>query len=583
MTGSPGRDPGTDKRPAASVAEWVRLSGDAVVVGTGVAGLSAALGMAAMGQQVLLMTKTDLGGGSSQWAQGGIAVALGADDTPDLHARDTLAAGAGLCDPTVVDVLTDEGPAAIRRLIDLGAGFDHDADGDLALGREAAHGRRRILHAHGDATGAEVLRALTAAVRSHRSITVLEQAFAWDVLVDGGRVTGLTALQRDGRGAESWLLLEAPRVAIATGGCGQLFARTTNPPEVTGDGIAMAARAGAVLADMEFVQFHPTALAVGSPAGEPRDRLPLVTEALRGEGAILVDEGGRRFMPAEHELAELAPRDVVARGIWRQLMAGHHVFLDARQSTGSSFPDRFPTVFAACRAAGVDPRREPIPVTPAAHYFMGGIAVDSWGRSSLPGLWACGEASSSGVHGANRLASNSLLEALVFGARTAEDMAHDAVTTQPTTKAPRGLPAARSAPPAAAELRKDLRRLMWDRAGLVRNAAGLREVLEAAGPWERMAEAMAPSREVGELRNLLCVGQLVATSALARRESRGAHFRSDHPLTDPAQARRIRVSMERREIHIEGERDEVDPELKALLNAVASAGGSHWRPEGWWR
>lgn len=583
MTSSPGRDPGTDNRPAASAAEWVRLSGDAVVVGTGVAGLSAALGLAAMGQQVLLMTKTDLGGGSSQWAQGGIAVALGADDTPDLHARDTLAAGAGLCDPTVVDVLTDEGPAAIRRLIDLGAGFDHDADGDLALGREAAHGRRRILHAHGDATGAEVLRALTAAVRSHRSITVLEQVFAWDVLVDGGRVTGLTALQRDDRGAESWLLLQAPCVAIATGGCGQLFASTTNPPEVTGDGIAMAARAGAVLADLEFVQFHPTALAVGSPAGEPRDRLPLVTEALRGEGAILVDEGGRRFMPAEHELAELAPRDVVARGIWRQLMAGHHVFLDARQSTGSSFPERFPTVFAACRAAGVDPRREPIPVTPAAHYFMGGIAVDSWGRSSLPGLWACGEASSSGVHGANRLASNSLLEALVFGARTAEDMAHDAVTTQPTAKAPRGLPAARSAPPAAAELRKDLRRLMWDRAGLVRNAAGLREVLEAAGPWERMAEAMAPSREVGELRNLLCVGQLVATSALARRESRGAHFRSDHPLTDPAQARRIRVSMERREIHIEGEREEVDPELRALLNAVASAGGSHWRPEGWWR
>ena len=580
MTDSPssGRDP--EHRSAHGGPGPARLSGDAIVVGTGVAGLSTALGLAAMGRKVLLVTKTNLGGGSSEWAQGGIAVALGADDTPALHARDTVAAGAGLCDPAVVELLTEEGPAAIRRLIDLGAGFDHGADGDLVLGREAAHGRRRILHAHGDATGAEVLRALTAAVRRHRSVTVLEQTFAWDLRLAEGRVTGLSALRRDDQGSETWLLLQAPQVAIATGGCGQLFASTTNPPEVTGDGIAMAARAGAVLADMEFVQFHPTALAVGRSAGEPRDRLPLVTEALRGDGAVLVDEDGRRFMPAEHELAELAPRDVVARGIWRQLTAGHAVYLDARESTGSAFPDRFPTVFHACRAAGIDPRSEPIPVTPAAHYFMGGIAVDSWGRSSLRGLWACGEASSSGVHGANRLASNSLLEALVFGARTAEDMSRPAGRSRPNWSVPRGLPAPGPAPAAASELRRELRTLMWERAGLVREAAGLREVLASAAPWERTADAMAPSREVGELRNLLCVGQLVATSAMVRRESRGAHFRSDYPWTDPAQARRIRVSMDRREIHVEGLPDGAGPSARPLLGAVASAGAESRASEG---
>ena len=566
---------------------YPRLSADAIVVGSGVAGLSTALGLAALGRQVILVTKTDLGGGSSAWAQGGIAVAMGRDDAPKLHADDTLAAGAGLCDPTIVDILTAEGPAAIRQLIALGADFDRDAAGELTLGREAAHGRRRILHADGDATGAEVVRALTAAVRSHRNVRVLERCFAWDLLLAEGRVVGLWTLQPAGEGIDRWLLLQAPQVAIATGGCGQLFERTTNPPEVTGDGISMAARAGAVLADMEFVQFHPTALAENRGAETP-ERLPLVTEALRGEGAVLIDETGRRFMLEEHALAELAPRDVVARAIWRRQEAGHHVYLDARASIGEGFAGRFPTVYAACRAAGIDPRREPIPVSPAAHYFMGGIAVDGWGRSSLRGLWACGEASSSGAHGANRLASNSLLEALVFGARTAEDMAKDPpAAAEPDPVAVDSpiphLPAPGPAPAAAAELRLRLRRRMWSQAGLVRDAVGLRSLLGAIGPWEEVAAAMAPSRAVGELRNLLCLAPLVAACALARRESRGAHYSADFPSTDPAQAQRIRVSLDRREIHVEGGLDDETLEAETVLTAVELAGGPHWRPEGWWR
>ncbi len=566
-----------------------RLNSHAIVVGSGVAGLSTALGLAAMERRVLLVTKTALGGGSSQWAQGGIAAAMGPDDAPLLHARDTLAAGAGLCDPRVVDILTEEGPAAIRRLIQLGAGFDRDAEGALALGREAAHGRRRILHTRGDATGAEVVRALTAAVQAHPAITVLERTFAWDLLLADGRVTGLLALRTadgssagDGGGA-CWMQLQAPQVAIATGGCGQLFAFTTNPPEVTGDGIAMAARAGAVLADMEFVQFHPTALVTTEVEGDAPERMPLVTEALRGEGAVLIDETGRRFMTEVHELAELAPRDVVARGIWRCQTAGHRVFLDARAAIGDAFPARFPTVFAACQAAGIDPRRQPIPVSPAAHYFMGGIDVDAWGRSSLPGLWACGEAASSGAHGANRLASNSLLEALVFGARTAEDMAQAPVAEIPDDLLRPALPAPEPALAAAAELRRSVRRLMWDHAGLVRDAAGLRALLATAGSWESAAAALPPSRTAGELRNLVCLGQLVAACSLARRESRGAHYRADFPSTDPLQARRIRVRLERQDIVVEGDLDEVSLEAEEVLAAVERVAGPHWRPEGWWR
>jgi L-aspartate oxidase len=417
----------------------VRVS-DVLIVGTGAAGLAAALGCA--GRQVTVLTKTRLGeGGSSAWAQGGVAAALGADDSPALHAADTLAVAGGLGDARRVELLTTEGPVRMAELVRLGAAFDR-ADGapdtdrgpaadraagtgratgtPFALGREAAHSRRRILHAGGDATGRELVRALTEAVRRAPNVRVEEECFAVDLVVEpaarqgGSRVAGLLALDRDGRR----VLHLAGATVLATGGSGQLYLHTTNPPEVTADGLAMAARAGARLADLEFVQFHPTALAV-----DDGGRLPLLTEALRGEGAVLVDGAGRRFMLEEHPLAELAPRDVVARAIHRRLAAGDSVFLDARGAIGDRFPERFPTVFAAAREAGLDPRSEPLPVVPAAHYHMGGVVTDERGRTSLPGLWACGETAATGVHGANRLASNSLLEALVFGARVAGDLA----------------------------------------------------------------------------------------------------------------------------------------------------------------
>ncbi len=514
------------REPAAERRFDAVQSADIVVVGAGVAGLSAALGAAP--NRVTVVTKTRLAeGGSSVWAQGGVAVAVGADDAPPLHAADTLAAGAGLSDRRAVELLTREGPERVRALVELGAQFDRTPEGDLALGREAAHSRRRILHAHGDATGAEMVRAQSAAVRERERVTVEERAFALDLVLDAGRVAGVAALHADGR----LVLHAAPSVVLATGGIGHVYLRTTNPPEATGDGLAMAARAGGKLVDLEFVQFHPTALLSGL------DPMPLLTEALRGEGAVLLDGKGERFMLAEHPQAELAPRDVVARAIWRRQQAGDTVVLDARQAVGARFPERFPTVFASCMAAGIDPRVEPMPVAPAAHYHMGGVAVDRRGRTSLPGLWVCGEVSSTGVHGANRLASNSLLEALVFGARVAEDIrAHGGKAGAA------GLPIACAAPttPAATlatpEEAHELRAIMWERVGLVRDAAGL---TSAIADLDRLdaSTSLAP----GELRNMLTVARLVAAAALERRESRGGHFRTDFPHTEARWRRRIYV------------------------------------------
>ncbi len=509
---------------------------EVVVVGTGVAGLTAALGCAP--RRVTLLTKTRLGaGGASPWAQGGVAAAVGEDDSPALHAADTLAAGAGLSVPEIVELLVREGPGRVRALLALGARFDRDADGDLSLGREAAHSRRRILHAR-DATGAEMVRALVEAVRRAPHVQVLEETFALDLVVEGGRVVGLLALDPDGRR----VLHQASAVVLATGGLGRLYLHTTNPPEATGDGLAMAARAGARLVDLEFVQFHPTALAAG---GDP---LPLLTEALRGEGAVLVDGRGRRFMPDEHPQAELAPRDVVARAIWKRQVAGEPVFLDARAALGDRFPERFPTVFALCQEHGLDPRREPMPVTPAAHYHMGGVAVDERGRGSLAGLWACGEVAATGVHGANRLASNSLLEALVFGARVAEDLRAQRPALKPILRG--ALP--RSSQPVILSAAKDLgggdgaarsgdptlvaavRRLMWQCVGLVRDARGLRSALA------ELARLRAEHPQAGgEARNLLALARLVAAAALTRCESRGGHFRADYPAPDPAWERRL--------------------------------------------
>ena len=528
-----------------------RRTADVVVIGTGVAGLACALELA--GKRVDLLTKTTLSSGSSLWAQGGVAVAMGAGDSPELHAADTVAAGAGLVDPVIAELLTEEGVIAIRRLIELGAEFDRSAKGDLDFGREAAHSRRRILHAHGDSTGAELVRALAFRVRTAPWIRLFEGAFATELVVaaegqDGESadpaVIGVLARHADGH----FVLHEATQIVLATGGLGQLFRFTTNPPESTGDGLALAAAAGARLVDLEFVQFHPTALAVDL------DPLPLLSEALRGEGAMLVNDAGVRFMLAEHADAELAPRDVVARGIWKQLAAGRKVFLDGRQAIGDHFPTKFPTIFANCQRAGVDPRIDLMPVVPAAHYFMGGVAVDEWGRASLPGLWACGEVSATGVHGANRLASNSLLEALVFGSRVAEAIgastrreplpgaalaavaavaAVTAVTAASAATAVAGRPGAPASavdPIAAfADLRQEIRALSWERLGLVRDAAGL------ATAQRRFAEILrqlpaAPS----EVRNLAIAGSLVAAAALHREESRGAHFRSDFPLTAEA-------------------------------------------------
>jgi L-aspartate oxidase len=496
---------------------------EVLVIGSGTAGLTAALGCAPL--RVTVLTKVHHGsGGSSPWAQGGIAAAVGRDDAPALHAADTMAAGAGLNDSHIVDILTAEGPQRVKALLALGAHFDLDDAGSLSLGREAAHSRRRILHAR-DATGAEIVRTLVAAVRSAPEVRMIDGAFAIDLVMDGSQVIGAVAIHADGRR----LLHLAPAVVLATGGLGHLYLHTTNPPEATGDGLAMAARAGARLVDLEFVQFHPTALAVGA------DPMPLLTEALRGEGAILIDETGRRFMPEEHPDAELAPRDVVARALWRQLRAGHQVFLDSRAAVGEEFPEHFPTVFRLCQEHGLDPRTEPIPVAPAAHYHMGGIAVDEQGRTSLPGLWAAGEVTSTGVHGANRLASNSLLEALVFGGRVAEDLR----SGLPEARTPRSLRASATdtvpvlVASGDAELVTAIRRLMWEKVGLVRDEEGLSQALDELDRLSARHRHAA-----GEARNLLEVGRLVAAAALARRESRGGHYRSDYPVPDPAWQRR---------------------------------------------
>jgi L-aspartate oxidase len=440
-----------------------------------------------------------------------------------------------LNDAAVVDLLTGEGPRRVRTLLEMGARFDRDAAGGLALGREAAHSRRRILHARGDATGAEIVRTLVEAVRRAPEIRVEEGAFALDLVTDpaNGEVLGLVAVHADGRR----LLHRAPAVVLATGGLGQLYLHTTNPREATGDGIAMAARAGAHLVDLEFVQFHPTALAVAD--AEEGSPMPLLTEALRGEGAVLIDGRGHRFMGEEHPDRELAPRDVVARAIWRRLVAGDRVFLDSRAAVGDRFPERFPTVFALCRERGLDPRVEPIPVAPAAHYHMGGIAVDENGRASLPGLWACGEVASTGAHGANRLASNSLLEALVFGARVAEDLLARPVASRGRSIPRTGAAVRGLSSPDDAAVASVVRRVMWERVGLVRDEAGL-----AAAVTELETLAARHPEVAGEARNLLTVGRLLAAAALVRRESRGGHYRTDYPQPDSAWQRHLHLTME---------------------------------------
>lgn len=521
---------------------------EVIVVGSGMAGMVTALRLAP--RRVTLLTKTpSLTGGSTAWAQGGIAGAVGADDTPEAHASDTMAAGAGLSELAAVELLTRDGAERLRELIDLGAPFDRDAAGEVELGREAAHGRRRIVHAGGDATGRHVHRWLAEAVERTPSIDVKTSAFAWNLAMRDGRVCGVLAYHQQG----GWTLHQAPFVVLATGGSGQLFQHTTNPTEATADGLAMAARAGAKLADLEFVQFHPTALADPNAAsGAP---MPLLTEALRGESATLVDAAGNRFMLAEHAEAELAPRDVVARAIWQRLVDGDGAFLDIRAIMATRSAARFPTVRALCTAAGFDPAQEPIPVAPAAHYHMGGIAADDYGRTSLDGLWVCGEVAATGVHGANRLASNSLLEGLVFGHRVAEDIAGQSV---PPSLAP-ALTVPRIPGPAdaieIAGLTARLRELMYEEVGLRRDGAGMQAALadhadlaRRIDQIERRSGASAPSlddvRRWGELSNLALAGRLVTLAASRRRESRGAHYRADYPQPAPAIGERQFLTIE---------------------------------------
>jgi L-aspartate oxidase len=489
----------------------------AVVVGSGIAGLSAALGL----EHCTVLTRGELGSGSSRHAQGGIAAAIAPDDSPADHARDTLAVAAGLADAAVARAVAESAAGRIEWLREIGARFDLDEHGRLLLGREAGHRARRIAHAGGDATGAEVMRALVAAIEARPSIDVLAGYDLVDLIRSGRRVVGVLARSREG----ALTAVLAPAVVLATGGIGGLYARTTNPVEVTGVGLAAAARAGAELADLEFVQFHPTALAVDA------DPAPLLTEALRGEGAILVDARGERFMPAEHPDAELAPRDVLARAIWRRSTAGSTVYLDARNAIGAEFPTRFPSVWRTAQRHGLDPRFEPLPVTPAAHYFMGGVVTDLDGRTSLPGLWAVGEVAATGLHGANRLASNSLLEGMVLGASASRSI----------TASARSIPRSGLEVPACAlrlraphgNVKAAVRALMWEHVGLVRDERGLTHAI---------AEIERCEREAGTTeRNMLLVARLVATAALERTESRGAHWRADHPYSDPQQqTRRVR-------------------------------------------
>jgi len=488
------------------------LAADAVVVGTGIAGLTAAIELAPL--RVIVLSKGEVADGSTPYAQGGIAAAMGDDDSSAGHATDTIDVGGGLNDEEAVDVLTGEGPDRIADLVERGVAFDRFDDGTLMLGREAGHDTRRVLHADGDATGAEIARALVARARAAGHIQIIEHAFATDLVVDGGRLVGLTARI----GPEEQVLLTAPAVVMATGGVGRLYANTTNPPPVTGDGLAMAAKAGVRLSDIEFVQFHPTALATG------RDPMSLLTEALRGEGAVLLDDRGHRFMLGVHEDAELAPRDIVARANWRVLQDGGTVYLDATRAVGEAFPERFPTVFGLCMDDGIDPRKDPMPAAPAAHYHMGGIATDLSGRASLPGLWAVGEAARTGVHGANRLASNSLLEGAVFGRRAALDIKAAGMEAAVDATALQVAELPGPEPDPQPDVVEALRDLMWDKVGLIREHDGLMMALEEI---DRLDEKL--DRRISVASNMVIAARMIASAALLRTESRGGHFRTDFP------------------------------------------------------
>lgn len=502
---------------------------DVVVIGSGIAGLTAALRIHAADPELtlLVVTKDVLSAGSTQWAQGGIAAALGPGDTPEQHEVDTLVAGAGVCDLEAVRALVNEGPDAVRELIALGTNFDQH-EGELSLTREGGHHRDRIAHAGGDATGAEIQRALIAAIERTPAIEVIQHALAIDLLTSTtGRIAGVTLHvigegQQDGVGAA-----HCRAVVLASGGLGQVFSQTTNPSVSTGDGMAVALRAGATLRDLEFVQFHPTVMYLGP---DSRGQQPLISEAVRGEGAFLVDFEGTRFMQGVHELADLAPRDVVAKAITRRMneTGQPHMWLDARHLGAEFWERRFPTILVTARQHGVDPVTDLIPVSPACHYASGGVLTDLWGRSTLPGLYATGEVACSGVHGANRLASNSLLEGLVFSRRIAEVLPGELVAwEQPATDE-------RMAGLLSGEIRGPLQEAMTSRVGVLRSAQGLAQARVSLAALAQKSSVTA-DLSAWEATNLLTVSAALSAAAELREETRGSHWRDDFPERDDAE------------------------------------------------
>ncbi len=501
------------------------INADVIVVGSGIAGLSTAMHARRAGHRVLLVTKAKVDEGATRWAQGGIAAALAEDDSPAEHLADTLVAGAGLCDLNAAQVLAYEGPAAVRRLVRWGADFDLDSSGALALTREGGHHRDRIAHAGGDATGVEISRALVQAVADDPKIELIEHALVLDLLVDHlGAAQGLTLHvmgegQRDGVGAAL-----APAVVLATGGIGQVFSASTNPSVATGDGLALGLRAGAQIADVEFVQFHPTVLWLG---GDSIGQQPLISEALRGEGAVLVDDEGDRFLVGQHEMAELAPRDVVAKAIMHRMRetGAEHVWLDARAFTGETWSRRFPNIRAALLERGIDPSIDLIPVVPAQHYVSGGLLTDLHGRTSIAGLFAVGECACTGVHGANRLASNSLLEGLVFADRIGSVFAA-------------GLPKRREPVPRSddavlldASRRAAIQQSMTDNVGVLRTARSISNTVAQLDGMLTDSEA-SPHTAAWETTNIALVARVIAQAALLREETRGSHWRDDFMTTD---------------------------------------------------
>ncbi|HYA86061.1 MAG TPA: L-aspartate oxidase [Nitrospirota bacterium] len=501
---------------------------DFLIIGGGVAGLRAAVELAQSGD-VLVVTKDAPSESSSEYAQGGVAVALSDEDEISIHLEDTLRAGDGLCRHKAVVTLVEEGPARIRELILWGAEFDKEGT-KLAFTQEAAHSKRRILHAQGDSTGHEIMRVLIDKVRSSAKVSKIDFAFTRDLIVRNGTCAGAIVCQQ---ALKKVLIISARAVLLATGGAGQLFERTTNPAVATGDGMAMAYRAGATLVDMEFIQFHPTAL---FRAGAPQF---LLSEAMRGEGGMLRNIEGRRFMDDYHPARELAPRDIVTRAIHAEMTATKtdHVFLDMTHLNAEYIVKRFPRIYRTCKDLGIDICREPIPVSPAAHYIMGGVKTNLWGATNIPGLFAAGESACTGVHGANRLASNSLLEGLVFGERAGIAAAryvqkHMAgrisIPRFPAHAAGHGRPAS-DATPDVNKVRIRLKKLMWEKVGIVRNRKDLNSALAHLLEWERMVRHQASERNVLELKNMITTSILITRSALQREGSVGAHYRSDFP------------------------------------------------------